>query len=92
MTPHQHLQALASEWADDYLLVARVGNETAVCLSDSQWARDILASGQVDEAISALAQSEADANRGEERRHHGAGLPGPAPEPPAPAGPPEAGT
>lgn len=89
MSPHQHLQAVVSEWADDYILIARVGDQTAVTISDAHWAREIMDTGQVDDAIASLAQQEAQERGLEARRHHGAGQDGPR-TPDAAQGPQEA--
>jgi len=81
MTPHEKAMAFISEFADDYVVVLRVGNETAVGVSDSDWAREILASGQVETAIKQhdeyLKNIEAQNREDAARRHHGQGLNGP---------------
>jgi hypothetical protein len=49
MNDHEKLQSLVSEYSDDYLLVARIGNDTEVVMSDPRFARAIL--DQIEPAI-----------------------------------------
>jgi len=68
--PHERLQRRVREHTDEYLLVARIGDETAVSMSDSAWAAAIF--DQIQPAIDeAVRQDKATTSADRRHGHHG---------------------
>jgi hypothetical protein len=64
--PHERLQMRVAEHTDEYLLVARIGGETRVLMSDHEWAAAVQ-----DQIGPAIEEAERQAKRApsEDRRH-----------------------